>query len=227
MHGKLSIVLSLALLSAPLHAKDEMQQAREAMNKGDYAIAYCLLKPLAEDDNVEAQYQLGWMYHNGYGLAVDDAKAAYWWEKAADEDVAGAQMALTMLYREGGRGVKQNLPRAAKFLLTAAQSGDDEARMLLSHYLDDPDWALERRMTKIMSRNPESLGPVIKVTVDKANLRSAPGTTSSVIDTVPTGEKLILLARRGEWAHAIYLRKRKVVWLHGELIKVTADSTKN
>ena len=46
---------------------------------GDYAEAYCLWRPLAEQGYAEAQYHLGWLYANGNGLAVDIDRALGFW----------------------------------------------------------------------------------------------------------------------------------------------------
>lgn len=197
-----------------------MHAVRQALRAGDYAVAYCKLQPLVEDDEPEAQYYLGWMYHNGYGLAVNDVKAAYWWEKAAGEDNRDAQMALVLLYRQGGEGVKSDLYKASSHLMQAVQSGDDEARLMLSYYLGDQEWNLTARAIELLGNSPDLLGPEAQVSVEKANLRTAPGTGSSVVETVPKGERLRLLATRGQWAHVAYIRKSRFVWVRSDLISV-------
>ncbi len=211
-------VLLLICCTTTSFAKEELYSAKRSIREGNYAEAYCLLKPMAKKGHPEAQYQIGWMYHNGYGLAVDDAKAAYWWEKAAGHNTLDAMTALVMLYREGGIGIKKDLPKAAKYLLKAAQSGDEEARMLLSYFLEDADWALQSQIKKVLDSNPESLGPVMFVNVDKANMRKSPSTNSAVIETAKNGEKLIFLARRNDWAHVVHVRKKQLAWVKGDLI---------
>ena len=52
-------------------AKD-LDDAVSAMRTGDFAEAYCIMRPLAESGDADSQYNIGWMYVNGYGLRVND-----------------------------------------------------------------------------------------------------------------------------------------------------------
>ncbi|MCB1737747.1 MAG: SEL1-like repeat protein, partial [Gammaproteobacteria bacterium] len=80
----LSLCLSEAPFAAAPHSADLYKRGVESMEAGNFADAYCLWKPLAQQGYVEAQYSLGWMYANGYGLAMDEAQALSWWKRAAD-----------------------------------------------------------------------------------------------------------------------------------------------
>ncbi len=75
-----------------------------AFNRGDYATALREFRPLAEQGNARAQYNLGVMYENGRGVPQDYAKALQWYRKAAEQGVALAQNNLGVMYRKG-RGV--------------------------------------------------------------------------------------------------------------------------
>ena len=79
--------------------------ARAAMQAGDYAEAYYLWRGMADTGDADAMYNLGWMYHNGYGLVIDDTEALRWWEQAASGESVDALYALGNLLRFGGRGV--------------------------------------------------------------------------------------------------------------------------
>ena len=48
----------------------------EAYNRGDYATALQEFRPLAEQGDVKAQFNLGFMYDNGKGVPENDAEAA-------------------------------------------------------------------------------------------------------------------------------------------------------
>ena len=76
--------LLITLLAAPLEASD-VSDAINAMRAGNFAEAYCVLKPYAESGDAEAQYNIGWMYLNGYGLMMNDSKALEWWRRASDQ----------------------------------------------------------------------------------------------------------------------------------------------
>jgi hypothetical protein len=52
-----------------------------------------------------AQNNLGWMYLNGKGVAQDDAEAAQWYRKAAEQGFADAQNMLGWMY-QNGQGVE-------------------------------------------------------------------------------------------------------------------------
>ena len=52
------------------------------------------VKQKAESGSSKDQLSLGRMYHNGVGVAKDDAKAAEWWKKAAAQGNEIAQEAL-------------------------------------------------------------------------------------------------------------------------------------
>ena len=47
------------------------EDGEAAVQRGDYATAMGLLRPLADQGNAAAQTNLGWMYANGHGLEQD------------------------------------------------------------------------------------------------------------------------------------------------------------
>src|SRR5690242_3706768 len=77
------------------------ETARAAMEAGNYAEAYHLWRGLADGGDADAMYNLGWMYHNGYGLLINDVEAQRWWEAAASGGSADALSALGNLLRIG------------------------------------------------------------------------------------------------------------------------------
>ena len=101
-----------------------------AYYRGDYATALREWRPLAEQGNAEAQFNLGVMYSNGYGVPQDDAEAARWYRKAAEQGVAEAQFLLGFMYRDG-HGVPQDYAQAHKWYNLAAfrfPPGEDHDR---------------------------------------------------------------------------------------------------
>jgi len=46
---------------------------------------------------VDAQFQLGWMYENGFGTGVDEALAFLWYSKAAEQNLPAAKNAISNL----------------------------------------------------------------------------------------------------------------------------------
>jgi TPR repeat protein len=84
----------------------------------------------AEQGDTEAQFTLGGMYTNGYGVWQDYAQAAAWFLKAADHGDAKAQIALGYAYAKG-QGVPQDDARAMVWYRKAAEQGNAEAQFKL------------------------------------------------------------------------------------------------
>ncbi len=114
------------------HSKD-YDEGEAAYNKGDYATALRKFRPLAEQGDAEAQFNLGWMYTQGWGVPRDDTEAAKWWHKAAEQGNANAQGKLGFLYTQG-RGVPRDDTEAVKWYRKAAEQGNNEAAHWLKKY---------------------------------------------------------------------------------------------
>ena len=65
----------------------------------------------AEQDYVEAQYDLGYCYYNGFGVGHDFVQAVNWWKKAAEKGYVQALHGLGTCYLYG-KGVKQDSEQA-------------------------------------------------------------------------------------------------------------------
>jgi TPR repeat protein len=86
-----------------------------------------LLRPLADQGDTKAQFNLGVMYANGLGVPQDYAEAVKWFRKAADQGDAKAQPNLGFMY-DNGRGVPQDYTEAAKWWGLAADQGEAKAQ---------------------------------------------------------------------------------------------------
>ncbi len=83
-HPLIRRYLTLALLLASIgisHADYDAGWA--AYERGDYATALREFRPLAQQGDAKAQYNLGWMYHNGQGVVQDYTRAHMWANLAA------------------------------------------------------------------------------------------------------------------------------------------------
>ncbi len=98
-----------------------------AYHRGDYATALREWRPLAEQGDAEAQYNLGLMYYTGKGVPRDYAKAVGWYRKAAEQGDAGAQNNLGVMYGEG-QGVPRDYAKAVGWYRKAAEQGDAGAQ---------------------------------------------------------------------------------------------------
>lgn len=86
----------------------------------DYEQAVQWFKKAADQDNVEAQFNLGAMYHNGQGVSQDYEQTVEWFRKAADQGDVKSQIQLGMAYLNG-HGVVQDFEQA---LVLLEMSGD-------------------------------------------------------------------------------------------------------
>lgn len=119
----LLICMSMAITACERKSGDAVQpvieDASAAYLRGDYATAYRLIKPLAEQGNAKAQFNLGVMYHNGHGVPQDYTEAMKWYKKAAEQGHADAQYLLGAMYGTG-QGVPQDSVLAYMWLSLAA-----------------------------------------------------------------------------------------------------------
>jgi TPR repeat protein len=59
------------------------EDGEAAYNQLDYKTAFEVWAPLAEEGNAQAQYKLGMMYDNGFGVKADPRQAVDWYRRAA------------------------------------------------------------------------------------------------------------------------------------------------
>jgi TPR repeat protein len=107
----------------------DFQAGVVAYKAHDYATAIENWRPIAEQGSHEAQYNMGLMYANGYGVPQDNAQAAQWYEKAAQQGYARAANALLGaefdqgLTYDLGNGATPDYPEAEKWYRQAAEKG--------------------------------------------------------------------------------------------------------
>ena len=98
-----------------------------ASERKDYATAIKLWRPLAEQGNAAAQYNIGLMYANGQGVLQDYKEAVRLYRLAAEHGYATAQYNLGVRYNIG-QGVTQDYKEAVKWHRLAAAQGDVDAQ---------------------------------------------------------------------------------------------------
>ena len=114
------LVLTIAILiglAAPAWAG--FAEGVAAYKRGDYETALRELRPLANQGNAEAQFNLGVMYDKGEGVPQDDTEAVKWYRKAAEQGYAEAQYSLGLMYVKGW-GVPQDHVRTHMWFNLAA-----------------------------------------------------------------------------------------------------------
>jgi TPR repeat protein len=133
----ISLVLSVAFTSMSGHNSlaQDFDKGLAAYNSGDFATALREWRPLAQQGNVGAQFNLGMMYRNGSGVPQDYTLAVKWYRKAAEQGDAQAQFNLGVMY-ENGYGVPQDYAQAVEWYRKAAEQGYASAQfnLALSYY---------------------------------------------------------------------------------------------
>lgn len=84
----------------------------------------------AEQGDVSAQLELGWLYQYGEGVEKDIRKALEWYEKAAKQGSSQAQVNIAVIYDEGV-DVPENNELAIEWYKKAAGQGHDTALLNL------------------------------------------------------------------------------------------------
>ncbi len=125
-------------------ASADVKSGVNAYQRGDYETAMRELKPLAERDDVDAQYHLGEMYLRGRGVGQDFAAAAAWYTKAAEAGHPGAQGTLGGLHAVG-LGVPQDVGTAYFWMITAAIWDQGKIRQKAMQSLGDVARQLDRQ----------------------------------------------------------------------------------
>ncbi|MGA7308048.1 MAG: hypothetical protein WBX05_03755 [Pseudolabrys sp.] len=87
-HTLAAIILGLSF-AAPM-AAGPLEDADAAVKRRDYATAVRLNRPLAEQGNANAQYNLGTFYDNGLGVPQDKVRAYMWFSLSAAQGREGA-----------------------------------------------------------------------------------------------------------------------------------------
>jgi uncharacterized protein len=87
-HVVAAIVLVLGF-AAPA-AAGPLEDADAAIRRRDYATAVRLVRPLAEQGDANAQYNLGVFYDNGLGVPQDKVSAYMWLNLSAAQGRDGA-----------------------------------------------------------------------------------------------------------------------------------------
>ena len=118
------------VLSQPLTAAALQRRAKRAVwvAVGGASAVILLLSVLPREVSAaEDQYALASFYRRGVLLPHDDARAAAWYRRAAEQRFAPAQFELARLY-EAGRGVTKAPAEASRWFALAAENGYADAQ---------------------------------------------------------------------------------------------------
>ena len=199
-------------------AASDVSDAVDSMRAGNYAEAYCVLKPYAESGDPEAQYNIGWMYMNGYGLMMNDQLALEWWQRASDQGYIDATFSLAMLYSQGEGRVKADMDKAVEYYLMAVEDGHEDANLIIRSMLARNDAAIRSRKQDIIRTYGYLLGPVFDVKVDRANVRRKPATDAAIVTVLERGATVVELTAKDNWMQVGLLESGDVAWIFKSLL---------
>ncbi len=126
------------------------------------------LQMLAQQNNMYAQYLLGYQYLYGLGVAKDQAKGLQWLEKSADQANINAQELLANVYRFGLAGVPKDMAQAIKWYEQGVCYNTEfsAGNLALMYYFgvgEPADYAKAYKYMYILNRNKdESLSKYLK-----------------------------------------------------------------
>ena len=124
-YANLLRAITTMLILAPIAGDavaEPYEDALAAWRRGDYATAYRLWSPIADQGAPDAQFYLGFMNEYGQGVPRNSVEAIKWYSKAADQHHAVAQFSLGVMYANG-EGVAQSDDDAAQWYRLAADQG--------------------------------------------------------------------------------------------------------
>jgi len=221
---KLLVTLSL-ILFATLFASAKatnLDDAVEAMRSGDFAVAYCIMRPLADHGDADAQYNIGWMYLNGYGLRVNDTLALDWWQRASKQGHTDASFSIGMLYSLGEGKVTKDLNLAIDYYLLAATKGQEDAVVLLKSMMTRNDKAIQSRLSAIVNQHSAMFGHKRLVKTNKLNARTGPSVKKKIVVTLTQGQAVLELHKQGRWSQVAVLDDASIdraVWVYNPLLE--------
>jgi len=117
--------LSMTISFAHAGAFEDGMAAFEA---AEYKEAVEILRPLAEQGEVNAQIQMGNMYASGFGVKQDNKEALKLYHQAAEQGSVEAEYLLGAMYGIPRPGLIPNYEEALKWYLSAAEQGHADAQ---------------------------------------------------------------------------------------------------
>ena len=120
-------------LASPLPAQS-VKAGIEAWQKSDYSAAVAIWRPLAENGDADAAFNLGQAYRLGRGVPTNLGAAQSWFERAARKGHVDAETTLGLLLFQNG-----NQTAGMRWLKGAAEKGDPRALLVYGTALFNGD----------------------------------------------------------------------------------------
>ena len=90
-------LILMLILTACASTGQILKRSEANFREGNYTEAFEQLRPLAEKDNADAQYAIGYMYYYGKGTEKDIIQAQKWIRHAANQGQPQAIKAMSLL----------------------------------------------------------------------------------------------------------------------------------
>ncbi|MCP5381706.1 MAG: sel1 repeat family protein [Kordiimonadaceae bacterium] len=119
---KIAALLALVFISWNLLSKKSFDEGLIAYRSGDYKTAYDIFIDEAENGNINAAYNVGYMYKNALAVDQDLAEAVKWLKAASEGGHAIAQNELGQMAKNG-EGMPVNYDEAMSWFLKSADQG--------------------------------------------------------------------------------------------------------
>ena len=113
---------ALVLMSLPVLA--DFAAGLKAYEDHDYAAALREWRPIAEQGDAAAQFNIGLMYYDGKGAPQNFEEARRWFQRSADQGYEKAQLNLGAMYGAGKGLRRADYVQAYKWLSLCAAGGD-------------------------------------------------------------------------------------------------------
>jgi hypothetical protein len=123
----------LLVIPAALQAQS-VKAGIEAWQRADYEGAVAIWRPLAEQGDPDAAFNLGQAYRLGRGVPTNLAAAKTWFERAADKGHVDAQTTLGLLLFQNG-----DQAEGLRWLKNAADKGEPRALLVYGTALVNGD----------------------------------------------------------------------------------------
>lgn len=216
--------------------------AQQGPSKDEAAEVLKTARPLADNGNANAQYNMGVLYDEGYGVEQDYAKAKEWYEKAAAQKYPKAEHNLGIMY-QSGHGVKKSSAEAAKWFKRAAEHGEPAAQNNLAVLYvrgegvqqdlgEAARWAAkaaEAGNSSAKNNLPQIAQNLTQSRIDgdNVNIRSQPSTKGRVLRQVDRNTRVAVLDTRNDWAQVVFNDDYTVGWVASFLLAGSSAPLRN
>jgi uncharacterized protein len=136
-----ALLFCAPLLWAATASAQNVKAGIDAWQSADYAQAVAIWRPLAENGDADAQFNLGQAYRLGRGVKIDLGSAQTWLERAASQGHLDAQTTLGLLLFGNG-----NQAEGARWLKQSADKGEARAMLIYGTALFNGDGVSQDRV---------------------------------------------------------------------------------